>query len=131
MEKQFTIYLENKKGMLAKVCKLLSAKKINIKAISVSATPDVGLVHITVDNPSSTRSILKSKNIPFTEQDVITISVTDKPGTLAEIASLLAENDININYIYGSTCGCKEPRLCNLVISTSDLKKSKELLKKD
>jgi len=52
------------------------------------------------------------------ENDVIIVELENRPGTLKNISELLALNNININYIYCTTCsgGCP----AKIVISTSN-----------
>jgi hypothetical protein len=58
--KQLALFLENRPGMLARVCDALSAAKINIYAISTSDTVDHIVVRMVVSDPA--KACLSSKN---------------------------------------------------------------------
>lgn len=44
IKKQFTLYIDNKPGALAKVTDLLARNKVNIEGISAAQTADSGLI---------------------------------------------------------------------------------------
>ena len=125
IKKQFTLYLENKPGSLSNVAEKLAASKINIEGISVSASTDVGLVQLVTGNATETEKILTSSHVAFTVQDIALLSLTNKPGSLAEVAAKLSNAGVNINYVYATACDCGEDCKCkcNVVISAPDLKK--------
>ena len=130
IKKQFTLYLENKPGALAKITSLLAMEKINLEGISVSASTDVGLVQIVPGDSESAKKVLMKANVPFTVQDVALLPLQDKPGSLAEAASALAKAGININYVYATTCDCEGECNCNVVISAPNLAKVESVWKK-
>lgn len=123
IKKQFTIYLENKPGMLALITNALATAKVNIEGISVAESTDVGLVQMVVSNAHATEKILKNKRIPFTVQDVALVHLDNRPGALAGIASKLAKAGININYVYATACDCDDCGGCYAIISSPNLKK--------
>ena len=57
IKKQFTVYLENKPGALARVTERLATAKVNIEGISVAASSDVGLVQVVVSNAAATKKV--------------------------------------------------------------------------
>ena len=123
IKKQFTLYLENKPGMLAKVTRLLAGNRVNIEGISISASTDIGLVQIVVDNAGVTRKALTSAKISFSVQDVVLIPLPHKPGSLARIVSEVSKAGVNINYVYATGCDCKQGCHCYAILSAPDLKK--------
>jgi hypothetical protein len=131
IKKQFTLYMENKPGELAKVTRMLADKKINIEGISVSETTDVALVQLVVSDPVATRNILKKLKIPFTVQDVMIVLMENKPGSLARITEALAKAKININYVYATACNCGQKCGCQTygILSAPDIKKAEQAWK--
>jgi len=121
IKKQFTIYLQNRPGVLAKLVGRLGKAGINIEGISACTSPDVGLVQLVVSNATSARRIFKSMGLAYTTQDVSLMKLPNKPGILARIASDLAEADVNISYIYGT--GNEGDEDSYLILSAPDLKK--------
>jgi hypothetical protein len=123
IKKQFTLYMENKPGMLAKVTESLATAKVNIEGISVSESTDIALVQIVVSNAAVAERLLNRSHIPFTIQDVCLLPLRNQPGSLARIVAKLARQGVNINYVYATGCTCKDACDCFVVIGSPNLKK--------
>lgn len=100
--KQISVFLPNKPGILAKFSKLLLENDINMRAMTVAETADKGLLRMVVDKTDEAVELLKNYNYLVSVEDVIAVDIP-KAGGLYEIADMLGENDINIEYIYSST----------------------------
>ena len=118
---QLTLYMTNKPGELARATKAFAAAGINIEGISVAETSDVGLVQLIVSDAELARQVLKKADIPFSEQRVAILALPNKPGALAAVASRLAEQNVNINYLYATTSPLGSTDDCTMVISADDL----------
>ncbi len=126
ISKQLTVYLENKPGQLAKLCKAIATDKINILAISVVDTADTGAVRLVVDNVVKASKSLKKLNLLVHIREVLIATCHNKLGVLEKIASKLAKAGINIDYAYGSTNKNSKEAMC--VFSVSDPKKADKIL---
>ena len=98
--KQISVFLENRPGKLAEFAAVLSAQKINLRAISVAEAADFGIVRIIVDDVFNAVTILKSENYVCTITDVLAVEVRDEPGMLANMIGVLGAEGINIEYMY-------------------------------
>jgi len=123
IEKQFTLYLENKLGVLANLTSKLATAKVNIEGISVAESTDVAIVQLVVNKEQTAARILKAAKIPYTVQNVALVRLTNKPGSLARIVSKVAKSRVHINYVYATGCACKRGCDCYAVIGAPDLKK--------
>jgi hypothetical protein len=101
--KQLSLFLENKPGTLAAVCKTLAAVKINVLAISVSDAVDHAVVRMVVEKPQRALHLLGERGVLVVERDVLWIACSNKPGELATIARKLSAKKINIEYAYAAT----------------------------
>ena len=124
IEKQLSIYLENKPGVLAEACKALADQDINIRAMSISNTVDDAVVRLVVDDPKKSIHILGDHGAMVVETDVLAVNLTNKPGEVAALARKFARAKINIEYAYGS-CNADEAKL---FFRVSDVKKARQLL---
>ncbi len=124
--KQLTILLENKPGALAQTFSELAVKDINILAMSVLDTIDSGLIRMVVSDPVRAKKVLGETGLNVIETDVLAVEMTDKPGTLAEIAKQLSKARINIEYAYVSVPPDKGTSLG--IFWVSNLKKASEIL---
>ncbi len=101
--KQLALFLENKPGMLAKVCAALAAAKININAISVSDAADHAVVRMVVSDSQKALHLLGEHGVLVIERDVLMLEGRNKPGELASVAAKLANHKVNIEYAYSAT----------------------------
>ncbi len=120
---QFSLKLENRPGALAEVCSQLAAKAVNIEAILTSA----GTVRLVVNSPDTGRKVLESIGVRFTEEPAFAVRLSDRPGALGRITRKLAENNINIDYAYGSIEKGSPKAL--VVLGLSDMPRATKVLK--
>ncbi|MBN1125880.1 MAG: ACT domain-containing protein [Sedimentisphaerales bacterium] len=99
--RQLSVFLENRKGRLCEVCSLLGDNGINIRALTVAETETFGVLRIVVDNPDKAAQTLKDNKITANITNVVAVEVKDQPGGLAGILKVVADNDINVEYMYG------------------------------
>jgi hypothetical protein len=100
---QLSVFLENKPGVLARVCRALAEAGINLRALSVSDTVDHAVVRFIPDDAGKARDILEKGGALVVETDVLCVEREDHPGALAVMAEDLAKASVNIEYAYGST----------------------------
>jgi len=98
--KQISIFLENKKGRLAELTKVLAENSIDISALSIADTTDFGILRLIVNQPDTAKAILRERGFAVKSTDVIAIGVNDKPGGLAVALDALEKEDIGIEYMY-------------------------------
>jgi len=98
--RQISIFSENKPGRLAAIAKALQEEGINILAFSIAEADGFGVVRALVDKPQKAFEKLSGIwfNVAFT--DVIAVQMKDIPGGLYEIARILGDGKINIEYSY-------------------------------
>jgi hypothetical protein len=98
--KQVSIFLENKKGRLAEVAKLLADEGINIRALSLADTADFGVLRLIVSDRARCFRVLKEHGLTAQETDVIAVEMADQPGGLHHVVEVLDREDLNIEYMY-------------------------------
>jgi hypothetical protein len=129
LKQQFTLYVENKAGALAKVARLLGNAHINIEGISIAVSGDVGLIQLVVSKATRAAQIFKRAKIPYTVQQVAVIAMRNRPGELAALAEKFAARKINLNYLYATT-GMHSEGECAVVVSGDNLKRIEALWRK-
>jgi len=103
VERQLTLILENRPGVLADVCGDLAQAKINIKGIYVENLVDHSAVRVVVDDADKATHLLGAAGVLVFENDVVAVTTDNKPGALATIARRLGAARVNIDYMYAST----------------------------
>jgi hypothetical protein len=98
--KQISIFSENRPGRLAAIAHALGEVQVNILAFSIAEANGFGVIRALVDHPQKAHDKLQSLgfNIAFT--DVIAVKMKDQPGGLYEVAKILGDSGINIEYSY-------------------------------
>jgi hypothetical protein len=125
---QFSIFLVNKPGVLAQVTRSLADEKINIVAMTLVDSQEHGVLRVVAQNPDSARAVLINLNLPMTETEVLCIDLPNDPGALADVATVLGQNHININYAY-CTSGAPGGRTTG-VFKAGDHAKARHVLSK-
>ncbi len=100
MIKQISLFLENKKGRLAHVCRVLGDAGINIRALSLADTADFGVLRLIVDDPARTNSVLSENGFVASITDVMAIQVPDVPGGLAAALEKMDKAGLDVEYMY-------------------------------
>jgi hypothetical protein len=125
---QFSVFLVNKPGVLAQVTRALADEKINIVAMTLVDSQEHGVLRIVAEDPKTVRAVLTKLNRPITETEVLCVDLPNQSGALADVATALGENHININYAY-CTSGAPGGRTTG-VFKTGDQAKAQHLLGK-
>ena len=122
--KQLSVFLENKPGVLAEVCKALADHDINIRGVSVSDTVDHAVVRLIVSDPHKAIHVLGEHGALVVETDVLVVKLPDHPGALAQLAAKFARAKVNIEYAYGSS----DDTQATVFMRVSNTKKGLEIL---
>jgi len=123
---QFSIFMVNKPGVLAKVLGEFARAKINVVAMTVMDSVEHGVLRMVLESPAKAREVLAKVNMPFNETEVLCVNLTNKAGALATVAEKLAKNHINISYAY-CTAGAKGGRTTG-VLKVADVGKTMKIL---
>lgn len=126
IEKQLSVFMENKPGRLSQICNTLAENDINIVAMSVHDTVDHAIVRLIVDQPTKALVILEEESVYTIAQDVVVLEIENKPGIISTIARRLFRADINIEYAY-CTASKNQDFGC-VVIKTKDAEQTSEIL---
>ena len=97
---QISVFLENRTGQLAEITRLLADNDIDLRAISIAETADYGLARMIVDDSHKASKILLEHGDILSMTPVWAVEVPDRPGGLAEVLAVLAENHVDVEYMY-------------------------------
>ena len=118
--KQLTVGVENRPGMLGEVGSALGAKKVNILAFMATVSDNRGTIRMVVDKPAAAKRVFAEHRWETTEEEVLKVTLPDKPGSLGRIAHRLREASVNIQYAYAGLG--PSARRVNAYLGVSDLK---------
>lgn len=123
---QLALFLENRPGMLARVCEALAEAKINIYALTTSDTVDHTVIRMVVSDTHRALLLFEERGTLVVESEVLMLQSDNKPGSLARVSQKLADAKINIEYCY-----CASPPEVKkglLVLRVSNPKKALKVL---
>ena len=98
--KQISVFLENKSGSLAGFTKLLGDNGFDLMSLSIADTTDFGILRGIVADYKGAQALLVNAGYSVKVTDVLAVSVPDHPGALAKVLSMLAANEIGLEYLY-------------------------------
>lgn len=106
--KQITVWVADRPGVLGDVASTLGEAKINIQAFLAHVSGDEGAIRLIVEKPAAAKKALAARGWRATEEEVVALTLANKPGTLGDAADKLGRSGINIRYAYtGSAKGRK------------------------
>lgn len=114
MAVEFTVRLENRPGMLAHLGHVLGDAGINIDAVHQMSFGDESIVQFVPADVEGTVAALRGARIAFSQREVLVVNILDEPGTLGDVAMVMADAGINIDSVYVLTTG-------GVVLSVDDL----------
>jgi hypothetical protein len=125
--KQLTVWIAGGTGELARISTSLAEAKVNVTAFSCRLGAGDSPLRLHVNQHAKARKILQDLGLRITEEEVLRITVADRPGTLAAITARLSEAGIRVEYGYGAWT--TKSRKADLVFAVSDLDGADRLLR--
>ncbi len=125
---QLSVFIENRRGRLGEVLKVLKENDVNILSMSLADTTEYGLLRLIVNKPEQGRDVLLSAGFSSMLTGILIVKVPHVAGTLQEILALIAENDIDIEYMYGLSVEATD---ASIVVKTNEIDRACEIFKKN
>ena len=112
---ELNLRLPNSPGALSGVCALLSSERVNIVAMGLEAG---GQLRLVVDNHVHGAAVLREHHHQVTERDVILLTASNAPGSLAPTLRLVGDAGVNVEYAYGG--GPDSSATASIVLGVAD-----------
>lgn len=100
MVAQLSVFLQNKSGKIAAITNALAENHVDIRALSIADTTDFGILRMLVSDIAAAKDVLSKQNCIVSVNEVAVVAVPDAPGGLSRVLSLMAEEKIDIEYMY-------------------------------
>ena len=124
--KQLSVFIENRQGRLGEVLSVLKENNVNILSLSLADTTEYGLLRLIVNNPELGKQKLSKDGFSTMLTNVLVLSITHQAGSLQGLLEILADNDVNVEYMYGLSIDGEE---ASVVLKTSDIDKAELIFK--
>ena len=118
--KQLSITAPDRPGTLGEIASALGEKKVNIVAIAAATGAGMGQLWMVVDKTAAAKKVFAQKGWQTTEDEVLSVTLPDNPGSLGKFASKLGKAGVNIQSMFVGSAG--SARKVNAYFAVSDLK---------
>jgi hypothetical protein len=126
--RQISVFVENKQGRLSAIIRILKDNGINIRAISIADTKDFGILRLIVSDPDLACEKLREQKCAVTITEVVAIEIQDELGMLSSVMDILAEDKVNVEYMYAFLS--KSDNKASIILRVDDNVKASEAFKK-
>lgn len=124
--KQISLFMENKPGHLASICRTLAAAGVNIVTLSLADTQQFGIVRLIVNDCDKAKDALGKAGFAVNVRDVMAVGVRDEPGGMARLLEIIGAAGVNIEYMYAFAAHIGEEAV--LVFRFDDPEKAEKAL---
>jgi hypothetical protein len=113
--------------MLGKLADALGERGVSIRAFMAAAMDGRGFVRFVVDKPAAARKVLAAHGWETTEDEVVEVTLPDRPGALGKVADRLGAAGVNVQYAYVGTA--RSAQKVNLYLAVGDVKAALKALR--
>ncbi len=124
--RQISVFLDDRVGALMRLFQAFEGTTVRVVGMSVVHAIDCAIVRLLCDDNDQAIDILRKKNFPFSETELVVVEVPHGHG-LRSICSALLGGEINIDYAYPLLV--RPTGRAALAIHTDDLETAAHLLK--
>ena len=124
---QLSVIVENKRGALAELCTKLAEKAVNISGLMAPDQPGLAPVRVVVNHVDAAKKVFDQLGLKYTEDQVIDVRVSDKPGALGKITRKLADHGIDIRFAYATIL--RGAGQANIILGVSDVAAAAKIVK--
>jgi hypothetical protein len=117
--KQITVWVESAPGQLGRIAKALGDAKVNITAFSATTVGGESPIRLHVSSPAKAKKVLQGLGLRLTEEEVLRITLPDRPGVLGAVGERLGKANVNIEYAFASVA--KGGKKADVVLAATDL----------
>lgn len=119
--KQLTVFVQNSKGTVATVTDILSRNNINIRALSIAETNDIGILRLIVNDEVTAEKVLEDQGYLIRAVEVVGVKIGDAPGKLTAALDVLDKADVNVEYLYAFMARTEKHAYVVLRVENNDI----------
>ncbi|WP_432406193.1 acetolactate synthase [Wukongibacter sp. M2B1] len=125
--RQISIFIQNKRGRLTEITKVLADNNINICGTCLADTTEYGILRMVVDKPELAAKVILKCGYTVNLSEILAVEIPDAPGELYKALDLLDGEEIGIEYLYSYVSAVNQNAL--IYFKTNKPKKAFEVLK--
>ena len=97
---QISVFMENKKGRLSSLTRILADNGIDLVALSIADTADYGIMRAIVNDTPDAEKALRAAGFMVSTTRVLGVVVPDTPGGLSDVLEIFSRGDVSVEYLY-------------------------------
>jgi hypothetical protein len=127
---QLNLDLENKIGILARLCRDLAHRGVNLLALSAPECDSrgKGTVRLLVANPELAQNALNTTDYSYATEEVLFVEIKNRPGALAKAVEKLARAKIDVRYAYATAYTKAQKTAAVIAVDEKKLDRAVKLL---
>ncbi len=125
---QLNLKLQNEPGTLARLCRDLASRGINLLALSAPDASSPGPIRLLVVNPELAQHSVDEAGYNFSVEEVLYVELKNRPGSLAKAMEKLARANINVTYAYATAVTKARTTAAVIAVAEKDLPRAHKLL---
>ncbi|MCS6976654.1 MAG: acetolactate synthase [Gemmatales bacterium] len=98
--RQFSVFLENRVGVLLDLVRKFEASNNRIVAMTVVENADCAVIRLILRNPERAKEIFELSRLPVIESDLLVVQLPEVSQPLSVICQTLLAAELNIHYAY-------------------------------
>lgn len=105
MANKYIVVVPNQPGVLRDLTQFLSQKGVNIDSLLMETAGDIASFRFLLERETGLRPTLEGEGYHVVEDQVFRLDLPNRPGELDQLTRKLAEKQIGIRYLYGTSHG--------------------------
>ena len=97
---QISVFMENQKGRLSSLTRILADNGIDLVALSIADTADYGIMRAIVNDTPGAEKALRAAGFMVSTTRVLGVVVPDTPGGLSDVLEIFSRGDVSVEYLY-------------------------------
>ncbi len=118
---QLTVFVGNNKGSIADITEVLAKANVNLHAMNVADTDNFGILRLIADDADRALCALGEAKVLAKLRKVVCFEVPDEPGGLSKVLRLLADHDVNTEYMYSLITGSVKSAYIVIRVADNDV----------
>lgn len=94
--RQFTVFLENRVGILTSLVRRFSGTKVRVLSLNIIDSTECSFVRIVFSHPEQGREILERAGLAMVESDLLAVELNDVQQPLLQLFSALLQAEVNL-----------------------------------
>lgn len=94
--RQFTVFLENRVGVLTGLVRRFSGTKVRVLSLNIIDSTECSFVRIVFSHPEQGREILERAGLAMVESDLLAVELNDVDQPLLQLFSALLRAEVSL-----------------------------------